>query len=113
MSIDSTTSSDSRDVTIAPADIRRRLVSWATAPTKQLKHTADDPSASALSEPWDEKVTRIRDASPYGRHPNWHLLPVIIKTGDDLRQELLAFQLLTILLVIGFNVYIFLKLVLK
>jgi phosphatidylinositol 4-kinase len=62
-----------------------------------LRHTSEDPSASALSEPWDEKLARIRDASPYGADPNWRLLPVIVKTGDDLRQELLAYQLLTVL----------------
>lgn len=63
----------------------------------QLKHMPDDPSASTMSEPWLEKLQRIRDSSPYGRHPKWKLLPVIIKTGDDLRQELLAYQLLTTL----------------
>ena len=35
-----------------------------------------------------------RLSSPYGRMPGWALLPVIVKTGDDLRQELLAYQLL-------------------
>uniref|UniRef100_A0A914WPB7 Phosphatidylinositol 4-kinase beta n=1 Tax=Plectus sambesii TaxID=2011161 RepID=A0A914WPB7_9BILA len=100
MSVDSTTSSDSRDpgVTIAAADIRRRLSAWVQAPKKQLKHSVEDPSASALSEPWEEKVARIRETSPYGRLPRWRLLPVIVKTGDDLRQELLAYQLLTALL---------------
>ncbi|VDN51559.1 unnamed protein product [Dracunculus medinensis] len=53
--------------------------------------------SSTMSEPWLEKLQRIRDSSPYGRHPKWKLLPVIIKTGDDLRQELLAYQLLTTL----------------
>ena len=55
----------------------------------------DDPSMNALREPWSDKQQRIRDASPYGSYPNWRLLPVIIKAGDDLRQELLAFQFLT------------------
>lgn len=59
-----------------------------------LQHSAEDPSASALSERWSDKVARIRRDSPYGHLPNWRLLPVIIKTGDDLRQELLAYQLL-------------------
>ncbi|XP_041263633.1 phosphatidylinositol 4-kinase beta-like, partial [Onychostruthus taczanowskii] len=37
---------------------------------------------------------RIREASPYGHLPSWRLLSVIVKCGDDLRQELLAFQVL-------------------
>ena len=32
--------------------------------------------------------------SPYGHLPNWRLIPAIVKTGDDLRQECLAYQLL-------------------
>jgi len=50
--------------------------------------------ASALKEPWVEKVQRIRRMSPYGHLPNWRLIPAIVKTGDDLRQECLAYQLL-------------------
>lgn len=37
---------------------------------------------------------RIREASPYGHLMNWRLLSVIVKCGDDLRQELLAYQVL-------------------
>lgn len=37
---------------------------------------------------------RIREASPYGHLPNWKLQSVIVKCGDDLRQELLAYQVL-------------------
>lgn len=39
-------------------------------------------------------LRRIREASPYGHLPSWRLLSVIVKCGDDLRQELLAFQVL-------------------
>lgn len=98
MSVDSTASNDSKDqsATISASDIRRRLSETVSAPKKQFKHTSEDPSASALSEPWDEKVQRIKETSPYGHLENWKLLPVIVKTGDDLRQELLAFQLLSL-----------------
>ncbi|XP_071955463.1 phosphatidylinositol 4-kinase beta-like [Antedon mediterranea] len=94
LSHDSTTSGDSKEVYIAAADIRRRLSQYITTPTTTFKRDPDDPSAAALKEPWDEKVRRIREASPYGHLPNWKLLSVIIKCGDDLRQELLAYQLL-------------------
>ena len=60
-----------------------------------LQHDPEDPSASALKEPWDEKEKRIRQSSPYGHLPNWRLLSVIVKCGDDLRQELLSFQFIT------------------
>ncbi|KFO96660.1 Phosphatidylinositol 4-kinase beta, partial [Calypte anna] len=69
--------------------------------SEQLAHTPtsfrrdpEDPSAVALKEPWQEKVRRIREGSPYGHLPSWRLLSVIVKCGDDLRQELLAFQVL-------------------
>jgi len=48
-----------------------------------------------MKEPWQEKVRRIRESSPYGHLANWKLLSVIVKCGDDLRQELLAYQVLT------------------
>ena len=74
---------------------------------KQLK---DDPSGIALDgggnynlflmllaavfrEDFNAKRDRIRAASPYGSHSNWRLLSVIVKCGDDLRQEQLACQL--------------------
>lgn len=51
-----------------------------------------------LASPFDTSCfslhRRIREGSPYGHLPNWRLLSVIVKCGDDLRQELLAFQVL-------------------
>ncbi|KAM8870141.1 phosphatidylinositol 4-kinase beta isoform 1-T1 [Spinachia spinachia] len=94
-SVDSITSLESKEpVFIAAGDIRRRLSEQlAQAPTT-FRRDPEDPSAVALKEPWEEKVGRIRDGSPYGHLPNWRLLSVIVKCGDDLRQELLAFQVL-------------------
>ncbi|VDM57190.1 unnamed protein product [Angiostrongylus costaricensis] len=63
----------------------------------KMLHHPDDPSASTMSEPWDEKKERIRQASPYGGLSGWDLFPVIVKSGDDLMQELLAYQLLVTL----------------
>ncbi len=39
----------------------------------------------------------MRDSSPYGHLKNWRLLACIVKCGDDLRQELMAYQLLVML----------------
>ncbi|XP_077862765.1 phosphatidylinositol 4-kinase beta-like, partial [Saccoglossus kowalevskii] len=93
ISHDSSTS-DKEPVYIAAGDIRRRLSEHLTEPSKSFKRDPDDPSAAALKEPFEEKKRRIQEQSPYGHLPNWHLLAVIIKCGDDLRQELLAFQIL-------------------
>lgn len=92
---DSTASSDSREpVYIHAGDIRRRLSEYLTKPTSAFKRDPEDPSAAALKEPWEEKTNRIRQSSPYGHLPNWKLLCVIVKCGDDLRQEQLAYQFL-------------------
>ncbi|XP_067666959.1 phosphatidylinositol 4-kinase beta-like [Haliotis asinina] len=95
MSTESSTSADSKDpVYIAAGDIRRRLSENISAPKGKFERDPEDPSAAALKEPWEEKVERIRESSPYGHLHNWRLLSVIIKCGDDLRQELLVYQVL-------------------
>ncbi|XP_038624808.1 phosphatidylinositol 4-kinase beta isoform X1 [Tachyglossus aculeatus] len=94
-SVDSITSLESKEpVFIAAGDIRRRLSEQLAHTPTAFKRDPEDPSAVALKEPWQEKVRRIREGSPYGHLPNWRLLSVIVKCGDDLRQELLAFQVL-------------------
>nr|CAD7571745.1 unnamed protein product [Timema californicum] len=99
-------SSDSREppVFIAAGDIRRRLSeSLHDSRRAAFTHDPEDPSAAALKEPWEEKERRVRESSPYGHFASWRLLSVIVKCGeivkcgDDLRQELLASQLLTML----------------
>lgn len=54
----------------------------------------EDPSAANLGEDWQTRRARIRRASKFGHLPNWELVSVIVKTGDDLRQEALASQLI-------------------
>ncbi|XP_039606291.1 phosphatidylinositol 4-kinase beta isoform X1 [Polypterus senegalus] len=100
-SVDSITSQESKEpVFIAAGDIRRRLSEQLAHTPTTFRRDPEDPSAVALKEPWQEKVRRIREGSPYGHLPNWRLLSVIVKCGDDLRQELLAFQVLKQLLAI-------------
>eukprot|EP00537_Pseudo-nitzschia_pungens_P007003 CAMPEP_0172357096 /NCGR_PEP_ID=MMETSP1060-20121228/1494_1 /TAXON_ID=37318 /ORGANISM="Pseudo-nitzschia pungens, Strain cf. cingulata" /LENGTH=1264 /DNA_ID=CAMNT_0013077607 /DNA_START=256 /DNA_END=4050 /DNA_ORIENTATION=- len=57
------------------------------------KHFAKPPPV-VFKENWKEKEERIRSTSAYGNHPGWRLLPVLIKSNDDLRQEQLASQLI-------------------
>ncbi|KAA1471153.1 kinase-like protein [Dentipellis sp. KUC8613] len=54
----------------------------------------EDPSAVVFSESWAAKKSRVRQGSPYGHLASWDCLSVIVKTGDDLRQEQLAVQLI-------------------
>ncbi|XP_029023571.1 phosphatidylinositol 4-kinase beta-like isoform X2 [Betta splendens] len=94
-SVDSITSLESKEpMFIAAGDIRRRLSENLAHTPTTFRRDPEDPSAVALKEPWEEKVRRIREASPYGHLLNWRLLSVIVKCGDDLRQELLAYQVL-------------------
>ncbi|KAK7358828.1 hypothetical protein VNO77_00768 [Canavalia gladiata] len=55
------------------------------------------PKASdALSgELWEAKKDRVCKASIYGKLPGWDLRSVIVKSGDDCRQEHLAVQLIS------------------
>jgi len=47
-----------------------------------------------FQEDWAEKEHRLRIKSAQGKNPQWRLLPVLIKSNDDLRQEQLASQLI-------------------
>ncbi|KAK2384844.1 phosphatidylinositol 4-kinase beta [Trifolium repens] len=55
------------------------------------------PKASdALSgELWEAKKDRVCKASIYGKLPGWDLRSIIVKSGDDCRQEHLAVQLIS------------------
>jgi phosphatidylinositol 4-kinase len=52
------------------------------------------PPPVVFKENWKEKEDRLRSSSAYGNHPGWRLLPILIKSNDDLRQEQLASQLI-------------------
>ncbi|CCK70718.1 1-phosphatidylinositol 4-kinase KNAG_0F00490 [Huiozyma naganishii CBS 8797] len=49
---------------------------------------------SYLGEDWQTKKERIRRTSEYGHLENWDLCSVIAKSGDDLRQEAFACQMI-------------------
>lgn len=49
-----------------------------------------------FGELWQWKEQRIRAASPFGRLDGWRLAMFIVKAGDDLRQEQVAMQLITL-----------------
>ena len=47
-----------------------------------------------FKEDWKTKTERLRKSSVYGSHDGWRLIPILIKSNDDLRQEQLASQLI-------------------
>jgi len=52
------------------------------------------PPPVVFKESFASKQERVRATSAYGHHPGWKLLPILIKSNDDLRQEQLASQLI-------------------
>lgn len=50
--------------------------------------------SSPWGEDWEDTVNRIKDVSPYKDFTSYRLRPIIVKGGDDLRQELFAMQLI-------------------
>jgi len=48
----------------------------------------------AFGESWATKRARIKAASPDGERPGWDLLSMIVKSNDDLRQEVCMVQLI-------------------
>ena len=48
----------------------------------------------AFGERWAEKQSRIGATSPEASQPGWHLMGVIVKSNDDLRQEAFVMQLI-------------------
>jgi phosphatidylinositol 4-kinase B len=76
-----------------------------SSPTKlnaQLKEGGEEEDVEkaiamaekAYGEPWEVRGTRVSSSSPHGRRPGWALRCVIVKSGDDCRQELLAMQMI-------------------
>jgi hypothetical protein len=63
----------------------------AIADATEIRATA----AETLGERWEEKAARIRKKSKFGKDPAWDLRTVIVKSGDDCRQEHLAAQLVS------------------
>jgi hypothetical protein len=66
-----------------------------TEEVSQASSTGPSPApAVVFKEDWKSKTERLRKSSVYGSHDGWRLLPILIKSNDDLRQEQLASQLI-------------------
>ncbi|KAJ3671639.1 hypothetical protein LUZ60_007718 [Juncus effusus] len=53
------------------------------------------PTDALSGELWERKRERIRKTSDRGKLPGWDLRSIIVKSGDDCRQEHLAVQLVS------------------
>jgi hypothetical protein len=107
---------DESDEDFSPQAKQRRKVSFPPASSSMVRSSsvgdvptildpidAEDTEQSILKsnaptvvfkEDWVAKTERLRKCSIYGSHPGWRLLPILIKSNDDLRQEQLASQLI-------------------
>ena len=72
---------------------------WWFRPRKETASLSQNGDVSVLDkvfgESWASRSERRRNLSVYGAHDGWRLRPLIVKAGDDLRQEAFAMQLIS------------------
>uniref|UniRef100_K3WC43 1-phosphatidylinositol 4-kinase n=1 Tax=Globisporangium ultimum (strain ATCC 200006 / CBS 805.95 / DAOM BR144) TaxID=431595 RepID=K3WC43_GLOUD len=80
---DSTNASEARGFSLVSTNSHKR-------------HNVDNIvyDSKVYGESWEERKERIRVESPYGHLPGWTLFSIIVKTNDDLRQEVFTMQLI-------------------
>jgi hypothetical protein len=67
---------------------------WVLLSEDGRKPPATHAPATPFGEFWAEKEERLKRDSPFSHLSNWRLLSVIVKAGDDCRQEAFAMQLI-------------------
>ena len=104
--IDEITEEDSVDNTTSPQGKQRKRVSFTSNVNsfQQSSLVSEDEANQSqpigpvptvvFKEDWRTKTKRLRKSSIYGTRDGWRLLPILIKSNDDLRQEQLAAQLI-------------------
>ena len=58
----------------------------------------EETKSEDIIKSFKQQAERIRKSSPYGTLKTWALIHVIVKSGDDLRQEQLAMQMISFFL---------------
>ncbi|XP_010444334.1 PREDICTED: phosphatidylinositol 4-kinase beta 1-like isoform X1 [Camelina sativa] len=96
--------------TVAMEEVRAAAAKGEAPPGLPLKGAGQEDSSDAQpranggmlkegdalsGELWEGKRDRICKASIYGKLPGWDLRSIIVKSGDDCRQEHLAVQLIS------------------
>lgn len=67
-----------------------------TAPSDGKQEKKKEAEMRSIhGERWPALKARLRANSPHGKRPGWDLRCVIVKSGDDCRQELLAMQVIS------------------
>eukprot|EP00960_Hanusia_phi_P029133 747788-Hanusia_phi.AAC.4 len=96
LDLDTTSEADESSIEsiVQSADMRREQQSASS----HLNLASDSTNSLLLDEvfgePWALKKLKMRKQSRAGRHPAWSLHAVIVKSGDDLRQEQFAMQMI-------------------
>ena len=82
-----------------PTDLRSEVSSEVGGNSGALENATQEASIGLLSvvfgESSNERRVRLRKLSPFGDDPTWDLKAMVIKAGDDLRQEEFALQLIS------------------
>ncbi|KAH0472207.1 MAG: uncharacterized protein KVP18_004767 [Porospora cf. gigantea A] len=73
---------------------KRQIEKMGERSLEELADRAPEVRRSLWGELWEDKKCRLKERSPYGQLKSWNLVAVMIKGGDDVRQELLASQLI-------------------
>ena len=74
---------------------------YGNSPSNNQAHVTEEEALvsarldKVFGNSWGHTVEIARSLSPYGKKEGWGLIPVIVKAGDDMRQEVLAMQLIT------------------
>ena len=57
----------------------------------KVEETSEEGSSfSVWGQPWEERAKFLRSQSPYRNFESYRLRPLMVKGGDDLRQELIC-----------------------
>ena len=70
------------------SEVRQRLAEESSFSQRPVLRDPEDPSASVMKEPWEEKERRIRTLSPYGHLPNWSIPCLLCGGGVGVIEEL-------------------------
>lgn len=79
---------------IPGASAHPQLLLPTSSGTDDLDSYAKAKRLPGFGEPWVVQRERVRRASPIGDEPSWNLVSLIVKSNDDLRQEVCALQII-------------------
>ena len=69
------------------------MTSWSENGGFDQWESAPQALDEVFGEPWAQTRDRLRGTSPHGHLPTWDVAAFLVKSGDDLRQEQFAMQL--------------------